>query len=96
MLEVWEQAEIDKLTVETLDGTKNERGWSKTKPAASETLALSTTVCREGVAAIDVLLFSYISKLAGMLTDRFMMPTSYLNVTMMEVPKTIAWRVKSS
>ena len=44
---VWEQAEIDKSTVETLDGTNNEWGWSR------------------------VSLFTFISKLAGKPTDKF-------------------------
>ena len=31
-MDVQEKAELDKLTVQTLDGTKNERGWSEVFP----------------------------------------------------------------
>ena len=51
-MDVWEQAEIDKLTVETLDGAKNEWCWSIAKLYANATLAMSMT--RAGVAASEV------------------------------------------
>ena len=40
-MHVWEQADIDKLVVETLEGTKNERGWSNAKLGANTPLAIS-------------------------------------------------------
>ena len=45
---VWKHADIDKLMVETLEGTKNEWGWSKAKLGAKTPLAISMTVCRAG------------------------------------------------
>ena len=47
---VGEQADTDKLMVETLDGTKNEWRWSKAKISPNATLATSMTVCRAGAA----------------------------------------------
>merc|ERR1712136_412930 len=75
-MDVREQAKIDKLMVETLDGSKNEWGWSKSKLGANAILAISMAVCRAGAAANEMTLYSYISKLAGKPTDKFMiMPT---------------------
>merc|ERR1719160_1350556 len=39
-LDVRDQAGIDKLMVETMDGTKNEWGWSKSKLGANAILAV--------------------------------------------------------
>ena len=50
-LDVLEQAEIDKLLVETHDGTKNEWCWSRAKFSANATLPISMTVCRAGAAS---------------------------------------------
>ena len=47
-MDVWEQAEIDRTMVETLDGTKNERCWSRANSSANATLANPMTICREG------------------------------------------------
>ena len=73
-MDVPEQAEIDKLTDETLDGTKN--GWrcSKAKLGANAIPATSMTVCRAGAASV-VPLYSYISKFAGKGTDKLVMAT---------------------
>ena len=59
----WEQTEIDKLLVETLDGTKNEWCWSRANFRADATLAISMTVCRAGAADSEVSLCTYISRL---------------------------------
>ena len=59
-MDVWEQAEIDRTTVETLDQTKNERCWSRANSNAKATLAMTLTVCRAG-AASEVSLNTYTS-----------------------------------
>eukprot|EP00450_Noctiluca_scintillans_P032720 CAMPEP_0194549948 /NCGR_PEP_ID=MMETSP0253-20130528/95463_1 /TAXON_ID=2966 /ORGANISM="Noctiluca scintillans" /LENGTH=906 /DNA_ID=CAMNT_0039397383 /DNA_START=101 /DNA_END=2821 /DNA_ORIENTATION=+ len=79
-MDVREQSVIDKLMVETLDGSKNEWGWSKSKLGANAILAISMAVCRAGAAANEVPLYSYISKLAGKPTDKFVMPVPSFNV----------------
>ena len=75
-MDVWEQPEIDKLLVETLDGSRNEWCWSRANFSANATLAISTTVCCAGAAKSEVRLCTYISKL----TDKFMMPVLCFNV----------------
>ena len=45
-MDVWEQTEMDRTMVETLDGTRNERCWSRANSSANATLAISMTVCR--------------------------------------------------
>ena len=76
-MDVWEQSEIDKLLVETLEGSKYEWCWFRANFSANVTLAKSTTVCRAGAAKSEVRLYTYISKL----TDKFMMPVLCFNVT---------------
>ena len=63
---VWEQPEIDKLLVKTLDGTKDEWCWSRAKFRANAALASSTTVCPADAAESEVFLHSYISELTGL------------------------------
>merc|ERR1719440_1846192 len=53
-MDVTDQIGIDKLMVETLDGTKNEWGWSKSKLGANAILAVSMAVCRAGAAAMEM------------------------------------------
>merc|ERR1712136_466185 len=79
-MDVRQQSEIDKLMVETLDGSKNEWGWSKAKLGANAILAISMAVCRAGAAASEVPLYSYISKLGGKPTDKFVLPVPSFNV----------------
>merc|ERR1711920_133425 len=74
------QADIDKLMVETLDGTKNEWRWSKSKLGANAILAVSMAVCRAGAAACQMPLYQYIAQLAGKPTDKFVMPVPSFNV----------------
>ena len=75
-MDVWEQPEIDRRLVETLDGSKYEWCWSRANFSANPTLAISTTVFRAGAAKSEVRLYTYIS----MLTDKFMMPVLCFNV----------------
>ena len=69
-MNVREQADIDKLMVETLDGTKNEWSWFKAKLGANATLAISITFCRISAAV----------ELADKRTDKFVMPVFSVNV----------------
>merc|ERR1712139_381589 len=73
-LNVTKQKEIDKLMVETLDGSVNEWGWSKSKLGANAILAISMALCRAGAAASRMPLYQYIAKLAGKPLDKFVMP----------------------
>merc|ERR1719168_368841 len=79
-MDVTKQAEIDKVMVEELDGTKNEWGWSKSKLGANAILAVSMAVCRAGAAANEMPLYAYIAKLGGKPTDKFVMPVPSFNV----------------
>merc|ERR1719261_2467839 len=79
-MDVTEQDKIDKLMVETIDGTKNEWGWSKSKLGANAILAVSMAVCRAGAAASEMPLYQYIAKIAGKPQDRFVMPVPSFNV----------------
>jgi len=51
---VADQTEIDNLMVQTLDGTKNEFGWSKSKLGANAILAVSLALARAAAAAKKV------------------------------------------
>jgi len=79
-MDVTQQRAIDKLMVETLDGSKNEWGWSKSKLGANAILAVSMAVCRAGAAASEMPLYQYIAKLSGKPLDRFVMPVPSFNV----------------
>lgn len=79
-MDVRQQAQIDRLMVETLDGSKNEWGWSKSKLGANAILAVSMAVCRAGAAASQMPLYQYIAKTAGKPTDKFVMPVPSFNV----------------
>merc|ERR1740121_3142288 len=79
-MDVTKQAEIDKLMVGTLDGSKNEWGWSKSKLGANAILAVSMAVCRAGAAASKMPLYKYIAKLSGKPTNSFVMPVPSFNV----------------
>jgi len=77
---VTDQVGIDRLMVETLDGSKNEWGWSKAKLGANAILAISMAVCRAGAAGNDLELFEYIAKLSGKTGKKFVMPVPSFNV----------------
>lgn len=79
-LDVRNQAQIDKLMVEVLDGSTNEWGWSKGKLGANAILAVSMAVCRAGAAASQMTLYEYIAKISGQPMDRFIMPVPSFNV----------------
>jgi len=79
-LDVTDQAGIDKLMVETLDGTRNDWGWSKSSLGANAILGVSMAVCRAGAAAKQMTLYEYIAQLAKKPSDKFVMPVPAFNV----------------
>jgi enolase len=79
-MDVTKQTDIDKLMVETLDGSVNEWGWSKAKLGANAILAVSMAVCRAGAAASEVPLYKYIARLSSQPDDKFVMPVPSFNV----------------
>merc|ERR1712187_854970 len=79
-LEVTRQREIDELMVQTLDGTQNDWGWSKSNLGANAILAVSMAVCRAGAASRQMPLYEYIANLAGRPTDKFVLPVPSFNV----------------
>ena len=78
--DVTKQEELDKLMVQTLDGSKNEWGWSKSKLGANAILAVSLAVCRAGAYVNKIPLYEWIAKLAGNDTDKFYLPVPSFNV----------------
>jgi enolase len=79
-LDVTKQTEIDKLMVETLDGSKNQWGWSKSKLGANAILAVSMAVCRAGAQAYDLELYEYIAQISDRPRSKFVMPVPSFNV----------------
>merc|ERR1712087_56362 len=77
---VTNQKAIDKLMVESIDGTQNDWGWSKSTLGANAILAVSMAVCRAGAASMQVPLYEYIAYLSGRPTDKFVMPVPSFNV----------------
>lgn len=75
-----DQRGIDKLMVETIDGTKNEYGWCKKKLGANAILAVSMAVARAGAAEKKVPLYKYLAELAYRRTDKFILPVPAFNV----------------
>merc|ERR1712070_1076010 len=79
-MEVTRQSDIDKLMVETLDGSQNQWGWSKGVLGANAILAVSMAICRAGAASMQMPLYEYIANLAGRPTDKYVMPVPSFNV----------------
>jgi len=77
---VTQQLVIDKLMVETLDGSQNDWGWSKENLGANAILAVSMAVCRAGAASMQMPLYEYIANISGRPTDKFVMPVPSFNV----------------
>lgn len=79
--DVTAQRELDEFMVQTLDGSKNENGWTKSKLGANAILAVSIAACRAGAAAVGLPLYAYIARLAGRApTDAHVLPVPFLNV----------------
>jgi len=64
-LDPTKQSEIDKMMVETLDGSQNEWGWSKSKLGANAILGVSMAACKAGAIHTKAPLYKYIGKVAG-------------------------------
>jgi len=79
-MDVTKQTEIDKLMVETLDGSQNDWGWSKSNLGANAVLAVSMAICRAGAASMQIPLYEYVAYLSGRPTDKFVMPVPSFNV----------------
>lgn len=75
-----DQLALDKLMVETVDGSKNEYGWSKSVVGANAILAVSLALARAGANHSGIPLYSYIAHLAGNNTQKFVLPVPSLNV----------------
>lgn len=61
---VLEQAELDRLMVEKLDGSRSEYGWNKHKLGANAVLPVSLALARAGAAAKGLELYAYLAALA--------------------------------
>merc|ERR1711972_890144 len=68
------------MGVETLDGTQNDWGWSKSSLGANAILAVSMAISRAGAASMQMALYEYIATLAGRPTDKYVMPVPSFNV----------------
>lgn len=77
---VLDQSSLDKFLVQSLDGSQNEWGWSKSKLGANSILAVSLAIARAGALHHKLPLYNYISKLANKTSNKFIMPVPALNV----------------
>jgi len=75
-----DQKAIDEHMVQTLDGSQNEWGWSKSKLGANAILGVSMAVCKAGAASKGMPLYQHIAELAGNPTDKMCMPVPAFNV----------------
>lgn len=75
-----QQTAIDRQMVETLDGSRNEWGWSKARLGANAILAVSLAVARAGAHHLGIPLYQYIARLAERPEDSFVLPVPALNV----------------
>jgi len=66
--------------VETLDGSKNQYGWCKSKLGANAILSVSIALARAGAAEKNVPLYAYLASLAGKSTLKYVLPVPSLNV----------------
>merc|ERR1719272_184046 len=79
-MEVTRQKEIDELMIQTIDGTQNDWGWSKSTLGANAILAVSMAIARAGAASMQMPLYEYIANIAGRPTDKYIMPVPCFNV----------------
>jgi enolase len=75
-----DQLALDKLMVESLDGTKNEYGWCKSKVGANAILAVSLAMARAGAYHAGEPLYAYLAGLAGNSKKNYIMPVPCMNV----------------
>jgi enolase len=78
--DVKDQKALDDFMVQSLDGSKSENGWTKSKLGANAILGVSMAACRAGAAAAKMPLYQYIAHLAGKPTDKFVLPVPFFNV----------------
>jgi len=76
--DVRDQKGIDDFMVQTLDGSRNEWGWSKAKLGANAILGVSLAVCRAGAAAAGLPLYRHIANLAG--NKQLVLPVPAFNI----------------
>jgi len=74
------QKELDDYMVQTLDGSQNEWGWSKSKLGANAILGVSMALCKAGASSKGIPLYAHIAELAGNPTDKMCMPVPSFNV----------------
>eukprot|EP01017_Pseudomicrothorax_dubius_P007225 TRINITY_DN1220_c0_g1_i1.p1 TRINITY_DN1220_c0_g1~~TRINITY_DN1220_c0_g1_i1.p1 ORF type:complete len:468 (+),score=156.59 TRINITY_DN1220_c0_g1_i1:153-1556(+) len=79
-LDVTQQVQHDTNMVQSLDGSRNQYGWSKGKLGANAILAVSLALARAGAAHAGVPLYTYINRLAGKNSSRYYLPVPCLNV----------------
>lgn len=60
-----DQEKLDRYIVETLDGSKNQYGWSKSNLGANAILGVSLALARAGAAAKKVPLYQHLGQLSG-------------------------------
>lgn len=77
---VLEQAELDKMMYEELDGSQNEEGWTKEKLGANAILAVSMAICRAAAACKNQTLYQRVAELAGKPTEKYVLPVPAFNV----------------
>lgn len=75
-----DQAKLDKLMYETLDGSQNEWGYNKGKLGANAILAVSMAMARASAAAKDMPLYARLAELAGTNTKKYVLPVPSFNV----------------
>jgi len=68
------------LMIQTIDGTQNDWGWSKSTLGANAILAVSMAIARAGAASMQMPLYEYIANIAGRPTDKYIMPVPCFNV----------------
>jgi len=78
--DVTKQRELDDFMVQTLDGSKNENGWTKSKLGANAILAVSIAICRAAAVATKTPLYAYLATLAGRKAeDACVLPIPFLS-----------------
>mmetsp|Transcript_9890 Transcript_9890/g.11188 ORF Transcript_9890/g.11188 Transcript_9890/m.11188 type:complete len:460 (+) Transcript_9890:25-1404(+) len=77
---VEDQYALDAKMIEEVDGTQSEWGSFKTKIGANAILAVSLAAARAGAHSLGVPLYQHVAQLAGMPTDKYVLPVPSLNI----------------
>lgn len=75
-----DQEKLDRFMVESLDGSKNQYGWSKSNLGANAILGVSLALARAGAAEKNVPLYQYLGQLSGKKQNKYVLPVPSLNV----------------